>query len=365
MLKHFKWAAVLRPGATQQSMQAVTAALQQHLAAATTAAAPGPAGAPPSSPQELLPLLQAFPEVLGWDVQADLMPKLQFFEGLGPEGRRLLRGVMWEPDSSWLPGLRSWGYSVGPKLALLKDVLGSEEEVRWPRPCAGGRLGGAGEGGGEQRDEQEAAQQARACVEGTGECMLRAVAAGCRLLAGSQLQPAGGGCCTTAKPRHAPPPPHGCCGSIQRSLPCGLFVPLPHPTGPAAGAAVSCCAEAAGGDEAAARAERPHQPGAQRGAGGTAAEGQPQAAGREQGGAGQQVRQRCRTQQQCMVWSVVRCGSCSSRPRMGLWGCGLPLAALLHAYCVAQKPCCPVVHQPGGCPPCCLPTHALQLRLCL
>lgn len=141
VLKHFKWAAVLRPGATQQSMQDVTTALQQHLATAA-AAAPDPAipaaSAPSStptgaasSPQELLPLLQTFPEVLGWDVQADLLPKLQFFEGLGPEGRRLLRGVMWEPDSSWLPGLRSWGYSVGPKLELLKEALGSKEEVRW------------------------------------------------------------------------------------------------------------------------------------------------------------------------------------------------------------------------------------------
>lgn len=136
VLKHFKWAAVLRPGATQQSMQAVTTALQQHLtaAAAASAARPTPTSNPNpnppiSSPQELLPLLQEFPELLGWDVEVDLMPKLRFFEGLGSDGRRLLRGTMWEADSSWLPGLRSWSYSVGPKLALLKDVLGSEEEV--------------------------------------------------------------------------------------------------------------------------------------------------------------------------------------------------------------------------------------------
>lgn len=123
VLKHFKWAAVLSPTATQDSMQAVTAALQQHLATATSSSSSL------ADPQQLLPLLQTFPEVLGWDVEADLMPKLRFFEGLGAAGQRLLRGTLWEPDSSWLPGLRSWGYSVAPKLALMADVLGSHEEV--------------------------------------------------------------------------------------------------------------------------------------------------------------------------------------------------------------------------------------------
>lgn len=122
VMRNFKWAAVLGPGATQESMQAVVAALQEHLATAVNSSS--------SSTPDLLPHLQAFPEVLGWDVAADLMPKLRFFEGLGQPGQELLRGTLWEPDSSWLPGLRSWSYSVAPKLALLRDVLGSEHEAQ-------------------------------------------------------------------------------------------------------------------------------------------------------------------------------------------------------------------------------------------
>jgi hypothetical protein len=144
VLKHFKWAAVLSPSATQQSMVDVTQALTQHLLAAadtTTTATTGTTTATtsssstdgplttPHSPAELLPLLETFPEVLGWDVGRDLLPKLAFFEGLGPQGRALLSGSLWESGSSWLPGLRSWGYSVTPKLDLLAGVLGSAEEV--------------------------------------------------------------------------------------------------------------------------------------------------------------------------------------------------------------------------------------------
>jgi hypothetical protein len=134
-MKHFKWAAVLSPGITQQSMQAVTQALQDHLISAvdTTSSSSSSCG-----PQDLLPLLQTFPEVLGWDVEADLMPKLRFLEGLGQPGQRLLRGTLWEPDSSWLPGLRSWSYSVAPKLDLLRDVLGSEQEVSVRSQCVTG-----------------------------------------------------------------------------------------------------------------------------------------------------------------------------------------------------------------------------------
>lgn len=121
VMRNFKWAAVLGPDATQQSMQAVVAALQEHLATAVNSSS--------SSPRDLLPQLQTFPEVLGWDVAADLLPKLRFFEALGQPGQQLLRGTLYEPDSSWLPGLRSWSYSVAPKLALLQDVLGSEQEV--------------------------------------------------------------------------------------------------------------------------------------------------------------------------------------------------------------------------------------------
>jgi hypothetical protein len=131
VMKHFKWAAVLSPGTTQQSMQAVTQALQEHLISAvdTTTSTTSGSSSSSSKPPDLFPLLQTFPEVLGWDVAADLLPKLRFFEGLGQPGQRLLRGTLWEPDSSWLPGLRSWSYSVGPKLDLLRDVLGSEREV--------------------------------------------------------------------------------------------------------------------------------------------------------------------------------------------------------------------------------------------
>jgi hypothetical protein len=110
-------------------MPAVTQAQQEHLASAVDTTSSSTSTSSSSGPQDLLPLLQTFPEVLGWDVEADLMPKLRFFEGLGQPGQRLLRGTLWEPDSSWLPGLRSWSYSVAPKLDLLRDVLGTEQEV--------------------------------------------------------------------------------------------------------------------------------------------------------------------------------------------------------------------------------------------
>jgi hypothetical protein len=134
VMRNFKWAAVLGPGATQQSMQAVVAALQEHLATAVNNSSNSSSS---SSTPDLLPHLQVFPEVLGWDVAADLLPKLRFFEGLGQPGQQLLRGTLWEPDSSWLPGLRSWSYSVAPKLALLQDVLGSEQEVGWEQAAVG------------------------------------------------------------------------------------------------------------------------------------------------------------------------------------------------------------------------------------
>lgn len=45
--------------------------------------------------------LQTFPDVLGWDVEHDLLPKLRFFESLGPAGKRLL-DTMYDQETGWL-----------------------------------------------------------------------------------------------------------------------------------------------------------------------------------------------------------------------------------------------------------------------
>ena len=84
----FKWAAALAPQVTQVSMAAVAESLQQQLGL---------------SEQQLLPLLQQFPEVLAWDVQQDLLPKLEFFNALGPAGRQLLAGTLYDPESGYMP----------------------------------------------------------------------------------------------------------------------------------------------------------------------------------------------------------------------------------------------------------------------
>ncbi|KAF8073027.1 morn3 [Scenedesmus sp. PABB004] len=106
-----RWAVALRPGSTQASMRAVAERLRARLGLEGDA---------------LLVALQQWPAVLGWDVEADLEPKLAFFASLGPAGQRALP-TMWDPDTGWLQGLRSWGYSVQPKLELLAEVLGSSE----------------------------------------------------------------------------------------------------------------------------------------------------------------------------------------------------------------------------------------------
>uniref|UniRef100_A0A383WAT8 Uncharacterized protein n=1 Tax=Tetradesmus obliquus TaxID=3088 RepID=A0A383WAT8_TETOB len=113
LLPRLKWAAALRPDSSQASMQAVVQALQQHL---------------PLREDQLLPALSLFPDVLGWDVQRELLPKLQFFDSLGPAGKRLL-DTMYEEDTGYLQGLRSWSYAVAPKLQLLSEVLGSEQQA--------------------------------------------------------------------------------------------------------------------------------------------------------------------------------------------------------------------------------------------
>lgn len=86
LLPRLKWAAALRPDSSQASMQAVVQALQQRL---------------PLREEQLLPALSLFPDVLGWDVQRELLPKLQFFDSLGPAGRRLL-DTMYEEDTGYL-----------------------------------------------------------------------------------------------------------------------------------------------------------------------------------------------------------------------------------------------------------------------
>jgi hypothetical protein len=86
LLPKLKWAAVLRPSSSQASMQAVTQALQQHL---------------PLADDQVLPALSLFPEVLGWDVQAELLPRLKFFDALGPAGKRLL-DTMYDEDTGYL-----------------------------------------------------------------------------------------------------------------------------------------------------------------------------------------------------------------------------------------------------------------------
>lgn len=45
--------------------------------------------------------LQTFPDVLGWDVDHDLLPKLHFFESLGPAGKRLL-DTMYDQETGLL-----------------------------------------------------------------------------------------------------------------------------------------------------------------------------------------------------------------------------------------------------------------------
>jgi hypothetical protein len=86
LLPKLKWAASLRPSSTQASMQAVTQALQQQL---------------PLSDDQVLPALSLFPDVLGWDVQGELLPKLKFFDSLGPAGKRLL-DTMYDEDTGYL-----------------------------------------------------------------------------------------------------------------------------------------------------------------------------------------------------------------------------------------------------------------------
>ena len=86
-----KWAAALQPDTTQESMAAVAACLQQQFQL---------------SQQQLLAVLQAFPSVLGWDVEEDILPKLEFFKSLGPSGQQLL-DTMYDKESGWL--------QVGPR----------------------------------------------------------------------------------------------------------------------------------------------------------------------------------------------------------------------------------------------------------
>jgi hypothetical protein len=86
LLPKLKWAAVLRPTSSQASMQAVTQALQQQL---------------PLSDEQVLPALSLFPDVLGWDVQAELLPRLKFFDSLGPAGKRLL-DTMYDEKTGFL-----------------------------------------------------------------------------------------------------------------------------------------------------------------------------------------------------------------------------------------------------------------------
>lgn len=86
MQQWLKWAAVLQANTTQASMAAVTAYLQQQFKI---------------SPEQLLPTLQTFPEVLGWDVDADTLPKLDFLNSLGPSGQEVL-DVMYDKDTGWL-----------------------------------------------------------------------------------------------------------------------------------------------------------------------------------------------------------------------------------------------------------------------
>jgi hypothetical protein len=126
-------------------MRAVTAALQQAIADADSGSSSsgsggggGSVGAPPA-----LQLLEAFPEVLGWDAARDLAPKLRFFAALGATGQRALQGSLWQPDTQWLPGLKSYHYSVAPKLQLLADTLGGNEAQVRPQGHAGWACAGA------------------------------------------------------------------------------------------------------------------------------------------------------------------------------------------------------------------------------
>jgi hypothetical protein len=86
LLAKLKWAAVLRPSSSQASMQAVTQALQQHL---------------PLTDEQVLPALSLFPDVLAWDVQRELLPRLKFFDSLGPAGKRLL-DTMYDEETGYL-----------------------------------------------------------------------------------------------------------------------------------------------------------------------------------------------------------------------------------------------------------------------
>jgi hypothetical protein len=86
LLTKLKWAAVLRPSSSQASMQAVMQALQQHL---------------PLADDQVLPALSLFPDVLGWDVQQELLPRLKFFDNLGPAGKRLL-DTMYDEETGYL-----------------------------------------------------------------------------------------------------------------------------------------------------------------------------------------------------------------------------------------------------------------------
>jgi hypothetical protein len=86
LLARLKWAAVLRPSSSQASMQAVTQALQLQL---------------PLADDQVLPALSLFPDVLGWDVQGELLPRLRFFDSLGPAGKRLL-DTMYDEETGYL-----------------------------------------------------------------------------------------------------------------------------------------------------------------------------------------------------------------------------------------------------------------------
>lgn len=81
-----RWAAALQPGTTQASMAAVATCLQHQLNL---------------DQQQLLTVLQQFPEILGRDVEADLLPKFAFFQSLGPRGEKVL-DTLYDSDTGWL-----------------------------------------------------------------------------------------------------------------------------------------------------------------------------------------------------------------------------------------------------------------------
>lgn len=53
------------------------------------------------SQDQLLTVLQTFPAVLGWDVETDILPKMQFFQDLGHEGQQVLDN-MYDTETGWL-----------------------------------------------------------------------------------------------------------------------------------------------------------------------------------------------------------------------------------------------------------------------